>query len=105
MADEKKPTLPSGIGEAEFNTWKHHPVTRAYLQYLMDWREFIKGAAIEAWEGGNISLAVADEARGVANTLRNVAEPDFGEVVKFYESRKQEMQDDESSDGKQSAEG
>ena len=109
MADDKKPTLPSGIGEAEFNSWKHHPVTRAYFQYLLDQRADIKGAAVEAWEAGKLNLAISDEMRGAANTLKRSAEPDFAEVVRFYDEinqmKKEEMQANESTDGKQSAKG
>ena len=108
MADEKKPTLPSGIGEAEFNSWKHHPVTRAYLQFMLDQRADVKDAAVLAWESGKISLAVADEMRGVANTLKRNAEPDFDEIVKFYteieQAKKQETQDDAQPDRVTSAE-
>ncbi|MDO8534868.1 MAG: hypothetical protein Q7S17_09035 [Xanthobacteraceae bacterium] len=102
MADEKKQatTIPSGIGATEFNTWKHHPVTKAYFQYLLDQRADIKGAAVEAWEGGKLSLAIADEMRGVSNTLKRAAEPDFAELVKFYDEinqmKKQELQADDN---------
>ncbi len=108
MADEKKPTLPSGIGESEFNSWKQHPVTRAYLKYLSDKREDTRLAALDGWEGGKLSLALADEMRGVVNTLKLDSEPNFGEIVRFYDEidkMKQEKQDDEQADGKQSAEG
>ena len=110
MADEKKqpePTIAGGIGETEFNTWKHHPVTRAYLKFLADKREDTRLAALDGWEGGKLSLALADEMRGVANTLKRNAEPDFEEIVKFYaeiEQTKQEMQDDAQPDRVTSAE-
>ena len=111
MAEEQKTasTIPSGIGATEFNTWKHHPVTKAYFQYLLDQRADIKGAAVEAWEGGKLSLAVADEMRGASNTLKRAAEPDFAELVKFYDEinqmKKQEMQADEPTDGNQGTQG
>ena len=108
MADEKKPTLPNGIGESEFNSWKHHPVTRAYLKFLMDQRADVRDAAVLSWESGKISLAIADEMRGVANTLKRNAEPDFEEIVKFYaeieQTKKQEPQDDAQPDRVTSAE-
>lgn len=110
MADDKKPapTIPGGIGETEFNSWKHHPVTKVYFQYLIDQRADIKDAAVASWESGKISLAIADEMRGAANTLKRAAEPDFAEVVKFYDEinqmKKQEMQADER-DRDQGAEG
>ena len=109
MAADKKPTIADGIGETEFNTWKHHPVTRAYFKYLMDQRADIKAAAVEAWEGGKLSLAIADEMRGVANTYKRNAEPDFAEIVKFYaeidQMKKQENEHDEQADRVQGAEG
>mgnify|MGYP001563708204 CR=1 FL=1 len=109
MADEKKPTLPNGIGESEFNSWKHHPVTRAYLKFLADKREDTRMAALDGWEGGKLNNALSDEMRGVANTLKLASEPDFGEIVQFYDEinqmKKEEMQANEPTDGKQIAEG
>ncbi len=108
MVSEKKPILPGGIGEIEFNAWKNHPVTRIYLKYLLDMRDDIKGAAILAWESGKLSLAVADEMRGAANYLKRVAEPEFDEVIRFYDEidkMNQEKKDDERSDREPSAQG
>lgn len=108
MAEDQKPTIAGGIGETEFNTWKHHPVSKAYFQYLMDQRGDIKAAAVEAWEGGKLSLAIADEMRGCANTYKRNAEPDFAEIVNFYaeidKMKKQETEPDEQADRVQSAE-
>ena len=104
MPDDKKPPepkIPGDIGASEFNSWKRHPVTVAYLNYLKAQREDVRLAALDGWEGGKLSLAVADEMRGCANTLKKDSEPDFAEIVTFYaeidEMKKQEKIENEQA--------
>lgn len=91
MSDDKpdeRPTIAGGIGEAEFNAWKRAPVTKAYLKYLADKADDAQAAAVGRWLGGKTSLAEADEFRGIVNTMRLAAQPDFEAVFSFYEDVK-----------------
>jgi hypothetical protein len=97
--DEPKPELPGGIGETEFNIWKHLPVTRAYLKYLADLSEDTKAAAVAGWIGGKLQIATADELRGRALTLSMAAAPDFAAIVGFYDELKtMEQAEQEAND-------
>lgn len=92
------PALPGGIGEAEFNNWKHHPVTRCYLQMLLDWRETELLQVIQAWEAGRITLAGSDEARGLRNGLLIAANPDFETAIEFYERRRAQIEQEKAKE-------
>lgn len=59
MADEQAedggPIIPDGVRELtdiSYATWKQHPVSRVFFQYLHDAREAIKRLHMEAWEAG-----------------------------------------------------
>lgn len=112
MAEDEKSArkkIPGDIGETEFNAWKHHPVTKAYFKYLLDQRADIRDAAVDAWEGGKLNLAIADEMRGAANTHKRNAEPKFDEIIEFYaeidQIKKQEMEANGQPDRIEGAEG
>ena len=105
MADEEPKeeiVTINGVSEVEFNSWKHNPVTKTYIQFLKDMSQDAKEAATLAWLGGHNEKAFTDEARGMANTYALAARPKFGVVVEFYQRRdetlKQEAQanDDEN---------
>ena len=105
MADDEKepvdirPEIPGGIGETEFNIWKHLPTTRAYLKYLGDKADDAERAALDQWRGGRLQLAQEDELRGVVNTGRLAAPPNFDAIVDFYnELKAMEQAEQEAND-------
>lgn len=91
MAD-KEPTL-KGIHKSAFNSWKHHPITKLFRDYLEKKRDDVKDGVFDAWAGGALDLSTEHEARGAFNTFNLVAEllgPDkdgnatFEEIRGFY---------------------
>lgn len=41
--------------EVEFNLWRHHPVTAAFLQFLRDQADSIRLVALATWEAGKLT--------------------------------------------------
>lgn len=105
MADKEADNRPApaepmrqGIVLAEFNRWKHHPVTALFRRYLSDKAADTRDGVIDAWLGGDLELAVEQEARGAINayqTMSRLLGPDkdglatFHEITGFYDQADQ----------------
>jgi hypothetical protein len=74
-----------GITEADFQVWKHHPVSKVYLQYLADYRSMLLRELLERWEAGALTLETEKEIRGRTLTLADLVELRFASIQKFYE--------------------
>lgn len=72
------------ITESEYQSWRHHPVTKLFLQYLGDYRESLIKEAVARWENGNLVLADEHEMRGRANTLREAVALQWHDIENFY---------------------
>lgn len=70
------------IAEQDFNAWKHHPVTKLFLRYTKDKREFIEKTAIQTWKttGGIINETM----RGQVIELEEIESIDFIVLQMFY---------------------
>lgn len=83
------------ITEADFNTWKHHPVTKFYLRFLKDFERdtdetlLIKiRSATTAPDGFELG-----QLTGFANAVRDMATLEFEHIAKFYIPPEQEKED------------
>lgn len=74
-----------GLTEADFQVWKHHPVSKLYLKYLGDYRAMLIRELLGRWEGGTLTLDTEKEIRGRTVTLAELAELQFASIQKFYE--------------------
>lgn len=43
------------LGEVGYQQWRHHPITKGFLQFLADQAREYEGAAIDLWESGRIT--------------------------------------------------
>ena len=82
--------LPDGLTEADFQVWKHHPVTKVYLLYLGDYRAMLLRDLLERWEGGVLTLDTEKEIRGRTMTLAELGELQFASIQKFYAEEENE---------------
>lgn len=64
--------------------WRHHPVTRAVLLFLMDYRDSVAQRMLEQWRAGTIVLAQEHEARGRAAVAAEIAELRWEAMMAFY---------------------
>ena len=81
----EKPLEVRGLTEADYLRWRHHPVTKWFLEYLRDFRSDLATHAQEQWLGGEIELATEKELKGRINTLDEMATLEFSEIAAFYE--------------------
>lgn len=79
-----------GLTEADFNVWKHHPVSKLYLRYLGDYRAMLIRELLERWEAGTLQLDTEKEIRGRTMTLADLTELQFASIQKFYSEEKDE---------------
>lgn len=80
----------SGLSEADFQVWKHHPVSKLYLKYLADYRSMLLKELIERWEAGALTLETEKEIRGRTMTLADLVELQFASVKKFYQTEEED---------------
>lgn len=85
----------SGIAEQDYQTWRHHPVTKVFIEYLRDYRADLIEAAAAQWLDGNLQIATADELRGRALAIGDIAELPFAAMIAFYQAINQKREDQE----------
>lgn len=101
-----KPQAPPEIQELtpqEWNRWRHHPVTKAFLTYLRDYRQLLRLQHLERWERnalGSVEFEAAE--RGQANLAEYLVEMRLNEVRAAYELELFE-EPEQSSEASQSA--
>lgn len=77
------------LTETDYNMWRHHPVTMAYLDFLRDYREMLLKDTMSLWEGGTLKLADEQERRGRVLACSEMAELPFEAIRQFYEGEKE----------------
>ena len=86
----------NGVAESDFQRWKHHPVTKVFIRYLLDCAEHWRREQVDM-------LRVAPTApepfrlgeyKGAINTLAEIAATEFHHMLARYEE--QEPQEDEN---------
>ena len=86
------------ITEADFQTWKHHPVTKVYLRYLLDYEQELmiklvgilraSEAAPEPFQLGMFN--------GRSAATREMATLEFAHIASFYASPEEDQQQQET---------
>ena len=79
-----------GLTDADFNVWKHHPVSKVYLKYLADYRTMLLRDLLARWESGALVLDTEKEIRGRTMTLAELGELQFASIQKFYQTSEEE---------------
>jgi hypothetical protein len=79
-----------GIAEADFQSWKHHPVSKVYLQFLTDYRAMLLRDLLGRWEAGELTIETEKEIRGRTITLAELVELQFPSIQKFYQEEENE---------------
>lgn len=74
-----------GITESDYQSWRHHPVTKLLLQYIGDFRAALIADAMGQWESGALVLATEQEARARIVILRELGELPWSAIESFYE--------------------
>lgn len=76
------------ISKEQFGLWKHEPVTRWFLDYLINKRAFLKSAALENWLAGSKSFGdINQTVRGQIIELEEICDLPFEAIEAFYKER------------------
>ena len=87
------------ISAEAFAQWKHHPVTRAFLQFLGDQADNWREAALLMWEEGRMDPmhqhpdVNSNVMRGRVLALRELTEISHSDIEDFYKSAIPDSQD------------
>lgn len=81
---------PIGISESDYQLWRHHPVSKVFLQYIQDYRDTLKREAVDRWESGALKLVDEQEMRGRVLVCSEMADLSFESIRSFYEGEKTE---------------
>jgi hypothetical protein len=73
------------ISREEYQEWRHHPVSKIFLQFMRDKQAFLKAAALEQWVDGSESFANCNQTiRGQIIELGEMSECPFEAISEFY---------------------
>ncbi len=89
MTTQDNPEI-KGVQEESYLDWRRHPVTKMYLQYLLDYREALRRDHVARWEAGGMNMEVEIEAKGRANTLAELSDLSFEVIADFYKEPEEE---------------
>jgi hypothetical protein len=75
-----------GITEADFQNWKHHPVTKLYIRWLKDCERQVGQVQVGKLRSSDKTpdAFTLGTFTGQINTLAEVAEPTYQSIVDFY---------------------
>lgn len=97
----RRPPLPpkpkpqhelNGITEGDFQVWKHHPVSKVFFRYLMDFAEVLRQAQLQEIEQSDVAMDAKKqgEFKGRIATIREVASMEFTHIDAFYGHEEEE---------------
>lgn len=95
MGDE--PPHVFGITEADFQSWKHNPVTKMFVRYLGDYAEALERDHLLRWKTGALNEKIEYEAAGRQASLTELAVLEFSHVYAFYEEPEQQETDEDTT--------
>lgn len=78
------------IAEADYKLWRHHPVTKVWLQYIVDYSGVLEREAIARWKSGVLKLTEEQEMRGRVMACLEMADLSFESIRSFYDGEKSE---------------
>lgn len=82
--------LMLSLKQQDFARWKHNPITAAYLQYLDDMIEMLRGSFADVLESGNLSESAKHidcnphAMRGQLHALRQLRDLNVSLIHRFY---------------------
>lgn len=90
MNDSKEPLHVFGITEADFQSWKHNPVTKMFRQYLRHYADELERGHLMRWKAGAMEQGKEDESVGRVNTCEDMIGLEFEDIHEFYHSQEQQ---------------
>lgn len=80
-----KEEIVKGINKADFQSWRHNPVSKVFLRYLADKRSFLEQSILDQWMSGSLTLMSEQTVRGQIIELFEIEALPFEALSSFYE--------------------
>ena len=90
MSDSNIPLHVFGITEADFQSWKHNPVTKMFKQYLRHYADELQNMHLARWKAGETEQGKEDESVGRIGACEDMIGLEFKDVYEFYNSEQQQ---------------
>jgi len=73
------------IKRDDYQRWRHDPVSKFFLKFLLDKQAELKSIALESWVNGSQSFSDCNQTiRGQIIELKEIAELPFEAIEEFY---------------------
>lgn len=83
MTDSLK---PQDLTEDNFGSWRRHPATKAFMQFLEDYAQTLADGHMNRWLGGKTEPDLEAEARGRVLTLREIVALEYNDIIERYQN-------------------
>lgn len=87
-----------GVTRRDYNNWKHHPVTKMFREYLIDYSGALTKRMVELWASGALKLTDEQEARGRLMAIREIIDLEFEHIANMYGLEEGTSNDDASKE-------
>lgn len=84
-------TEPVKLSSEDYALWRHHPVSKVFLQFMSDYANTLEREALDRWRSGTLKLIDEQEMRGRVLTLRELTELPLEAVKAFYQKDEAEQ--------------
>jgi hypothetical protein len=72
------------MSEADYQTWRHSPPTKAFLAYLEDQAEVFRQELLARWENKALKEEDSNEIRGIVRILDELSNLPLSVIRRFY---------------------
>ena len=80
----------SGVTEADYLTWKHHPVTKLLHQFLRDYQRVLQREGWASLHSGKVDQELLLELVGRSKAVLEIETLPFGAIETFYSRSEEE---------------
>lgn len=72
------------LSNEQYQLWRHHPVSEAFLGYLAEQAQAYKGELVNRWISKTLKDKEMDEFRGIVMTLEELSNLPLEVIKQFY---------------------
>lgn len=72
------------LNEQDYQSWRHHPVTKIFHQYLRDYVSLVERAELANWRAGERNEVRSLGARGQVQACEEMVDLKFEDIEAFY---------------------
>lgn len=93
------------VSEENFAQWKHHPVTKVFLQYLRDYERYLAQLQVAELRASSTAMDPfrQGEFKGRISAVAEMAGLTLSHIVQFYQTDESEEEQEEPSEDQHAA--